>query len=126
MSLNTLSEDDIGRYQRSRSRRRSRCSETRRRELHALELLLGFWRGQGVCPVAQANASAAADVVESFARYLQRDHGLADATVDGYTRTARRFLDWRFGQGEVCLLIYAWPTVSGSCSAKRSGWPLPP
>ena len=103
LSLNALSDDHIARYQRTRWRRRSRCSETRRRELHALELLLGFWRGQGVCPVAQANASAAADVVEGFARYLQRDHGLADATVDGYTRTARRFLDWRFGQGEVCL-----------------------
>jgi site-specific recombinase XerD len=101
--LNALSDDHIGRYQRSRSRRRSRCSETRRRELHALELLLGFLRGQGVCPVAQANVSAAADVVEGFARYLQRDHGLADATIYGYTRTARRFLDWRFGQGEVRL-----------------------
>jgi hypothetical protein len=44
-------------------------------------------------------------VVEGFARYLQRDRGLADATVCGYTRTARRFLDWRFGQGEVCLHI---------------------
>ena len=103
VALDALSDDDIARYQRSRSRCRSRCLETRRRERHALELLLGFLRGQGVCPVAPAHASAAAAVVEDFARYLQRDHGLANATVDGYTRTARRFLDWRFDQGQVCL-----------------------
>ena len=42
ISLHVLSEDDIARYQRSRRQRRSRCFETRRRELHALGLLLDF------------------------------------------------------------------------------------
>lgn len=103
VALDALSDDDIARYQRRRSRRRSRCPETRHRELHALDLLLSFLRGQGVSPVAHASASAADEVTDAFARYLQRDQGLADATVAGYTRTTRRFLSWRFGQGEVCL-----------------------
>jgi len=103
ISLYALSEDDIVRYQRYRRRRRSRCLETRRRELHALGLLLGFLRDQGVCPAACGHATAAEEVAEGFARYLHREQGLADITIERYTRTARRFLIWRFGQGEVCL-----------------------
>jgi len=38
-----------------------------------------------------------------FARYLQHYQGLADITVENYTRTALRFLVWRFGQGDACL-----------------------
>jgi len=103
ISLHVLSEDDIVRYQRSRRQRRSRCRETRRRELRALGLLLDFLRNEGICPAAPAHATPAEDVVMDFARYLQHDHGLADITIENYTRTARQFLLWRFGQGDVCL-----------------------
>ena len=103
ISLHALSEDDIVRYQCSRRQRRSRCLETRRRELHALGLLLHFLRNEGVCPDAPTHATPAEDVAMSFARHLQHDQGLADITVENYTRTARQFLVWRFDQGEVCL-----------------------
>ena len=103
ISLHALSEDHIVRYQRSRRQRRSRCLETRRRERHALGFLLHFLRNEGVCPAAPAHATPADDVAMCFARYLQHDQGLADITVENYTRTARQFLVWRFDQGEVCL-----------------------
>jgi len=103
ISLHALSEDDIVRYQCSRRQRRSRCLETRRRERHALGLLLHILRNEGVCPAAPAHATPADDVAMCFARYLQHDQGLADITVENYTRTARQFLVWRFDQGEVCL-----------------------
>jgi integrase/recombinase XerD len=103
ISLHALSEDDIARYQRARRQRRSRCLETCRRELHALGLLLHFLRNEGVCPAAPAQATPAEDVAMGFARYLQHDHGLADITVENYTRTAHQFLLWRFGRGGVCL-----------------------
>ncbi|GAB7541880.1 site-specific integrase [Cupriavidus sp. 8B] len=103
ISFHALKDGDIARYQRLRSRRRSRCFETRRRELHALELLMRFLRDRGVCPAAQAHAIAADDIAEEFAQSLQRDKGLAVVTVKSYARMARKFLAWRFGQGEVCL-----------------------
>jgi integrase/recombinase XerD len=103
ISLHALSEDDIARYQRARRQRQSRCLETCRRELHALGLLLYFLRNEGVCPAAPAHATPAEDVAMGFARHLQHDHGLANITVENYTRTARQFLLWRFGQGDVCL-----------------------
>lgn len=101
--LHALSEDDIVQYQRARRRCRSRCLETRRRELHALGLLLHFLRNEGVCPTAPAHTTPADDVTMGFERYLQHDQGLADITVENYTRYARQFLVWRFGQGDVCL-----------------------
>jgi integrase/recombinase XerD len=103
ISFHALKDHDIVRYQRLRSRRRSRCFETRRRELHALELLTRFLRDRGVCHVAQTHAIAADEVVERFAQYLRRDQGLAVVTVESYARWTRKFLVWRFGQGEVCL-----------------------
>jgi integrase/recombinase XerD len=103
ISLHALSEDDIARYQRARRQRQSRCLETCRRELHALGLLLYFLRNEGVCPAAPAHATPAEDVAMGFARHLQHDHGLANITVENYTRTARQFLLRRFGQGDVCL-----------------------
>ena len=103
ISLHALSEDDIARYQRARRQRRSRCLETCRRELHALGLLLYFLRDVAICPASQARATPAEGVAVGFARHLQHDQGLADITVENYTRTARQFLLWRFGQGDVCL-----------------------
>ncbi len=103
ISLHVLSEDDIVRYQRSRRQCRFRCLETRRRELHALGLLLDFLRNEGVCPAAPVHATPAEEVTIGFARYLQNDQGLTDITVENYTRHARQFLVWRFGQRAVCL-----------------------
>jgi integrase/recombinase XerD len=123
ISLHALSEDDIVRYQRSRQQRRSRCLETRRREWHALELLLHVLRNEGICPVAPDHATAAEDVTVDFARYLQHDQGLADITVERYARTAHQFLVWRFGQGSVCLCdLCATDTIAFVQSeAKRLG-----
>ena len=103
IALHVLSEEHIVRYQRYRRRCRSRCFETRRRERHALELLLDFLREEGICPAAPSHTSPAENVVMDFAQYLQHDHGLADITVENYTREACQFLLWRFGQGEVRL-----------------------
>ena len=103
VSFHALKDDDIVRYQRLRSRRRSRCFETRRRELHALELLMRFLRERGACPAAPAKAIAADDVAGEFGQSLQRDQGLAVVTIESYVRMTRKFLVWRFGQGEVCL-----------------------
>lgn len=98
-----LSEDDIVRYQRHRRRRRSRCLETSRRELHALGLLLDFLRKEGICPAAPEHMTPTKDVAMDFAQYLKHDHGLADITVESYTRVACQFMLWRFGQGDVRL-----------------------
>ncbi len=125
ISLRALSDDDLGRYQRCRRQRRSRCLETRRRELHALKLLLGFLRDQGVCPAACGHATAAEEVAEGFARYLHREQGLTDVTSEHYASTACRFLVWRFGQGEVCLqALQATDTIAFvQNEAKRMGPP---
>jgi site-specific recombinase XerD len=101
--FHTLKDDDIARYQRFRSRHRSRCSETQRRERHGLELLIRFLRDQGVCPAGNAHAIAADDVAEEFAQSLRRDQGLAVVTIETYARLTRKFLVWRFAQGEICL-----------------------
>ena len=100
ISLPALTDHDIVRYQRHRSRRRSRCPETRRRELHAVRRLLRFMHGEEVWPASNARATGAEDVAEGFARYLKRDHGLGDITIVSYVRTAHQFLLWRFGHAE--------------------------
>lgn len=103
IELDALADDDIERYQRSRARRRSRRPETRRQERQALTLLLMFLRAQGVCAGAASPTTAVDCVAADFALHLRRNHALASATVEGYTRLARQFLVWRFGHGEVCL-----------------------
>ena len=103
IEVDALIDDDIERYQRSRARRRSRRPETRRQERQALALLLFFLREQGLCAGAASCATGIDRVAADFAQHLQRDHALASATVDAYTRVARQFLAWRFGQADVCL-----------------------
>ncbi|MGF6472723.1 tyrosine-type recombinase/integrase [Paraburkholderia sp. CNPSo 3155] len=103
LSLCALNDSDIARYQRLRSRHRSRCLETRRRELRALQLLINYLRSRGVCHASQALAAAADNVIEEFALCLRRDQGLAEVTVENYARWVRRFLVWRFGRGDICL-----------------------
>ena len=103
IELDALTDDDLGKYQRNRARRRSRCSDTRRQERQALTLLLDFLREQGICAAVVARATAVDRVAADFAQHLRRDQALAPITVEDYTRTARRFLDWRFGRREICL-----------------------
>lgn len=103
IDVEALTDDHIERFQRSRARRRSRRPETRRQERNALALLLLFLREQGICAAASPYMTAADCVAADFAQHLQRNHGLAPATVDTYTRLARQFLVWRFGQADACL-----------------------
>ena len=103
IDIEALTDDDIEQFQRSRARRRSRRPETRRQERQALTLLLLFLREQGLCAAATSHATAVDRIAADFAQHLRCNHGLAVATVDSYTRMARQFLVWRFGQTEVCL-----------------------
>ena len=68
-----------------------------------MTLLLLFLRERGLCAAAAACTTAADRVATDFAQHLHRNQGLAAATVENYTRLARQFLAWRFGQAEVCL-----------------------
>ena len=97
IDVEALTDDHIKRFQRSRARRRSRRPETRRQERNALALLLLFLRAQGICAAATSHTTAVDRVVTDFTQHLQRNQGLAVATVDTYTRVARQFLVWRFG-----------------------------
>ena len=103
IGLDTLTDAEIKCYQRSRARRRSRRPETRRQERNALTLLLLYLREQGLCAAAASRTTDIDRVITDFAYHLQRNQGLAVASVDTYTRLARQFLDWRFGQANVCL-----------------------
>ena len=97
IDVEALTDDDIERFQRSRARHRSRRPETRRQERQALTLLLLFLRERGLCAAAALCTTAVDRVAADFAQHLQRDHGLAAATVNTYIRLARQFLVWRFG-----------------------------
>lgn len=103
VELDALGDNEIARYQCNRGRRRARCADTRRQERQALTLLLRFLRKQGVCADAASCATSVDRVTADFAQHLQRNHALASATVDTYTRVARQFLAWRFRQAEICL-----------------------
>ncbi|WP_353558023.1 tyrosine-type recombinase/integrase [Paraburkholderia terrae] len=103
VSFCALKNSDIARYQRLRSRHRSRCIETRRRELRALQLLMNFLLSRGVCHASQALATPADNVIKEFALCLRRERGLAEVTVENYARWVRKFLVWRFGRGDICL-----------------------
>lgn len=103
IDVEALTDEDIERFQRSQARRRSRRPETRRQERQALTLLLLFLRERGLCAAAASGTTAVDRVANGFAQHLQRNQGLAVATVDTYTRLTRQFLVWRFGQAEVCL-----------------------
>jgi integrase/recombinase XerD len=103
IGVSALTDDEIERYQRSRARHRSRRSDTCRQERQALKLLLIFLREQGICTAAAPCITAVDRVCAEFAQHLRCNHALAVATVDTYTRVARQFLAWRFGQAEVCL-----------------------
>lgn len=103
IEVTALTDGEIERYQRSRARRRSRRPETRRQERQALKLLLLFLREQGVCAAATSCITAVDRLCAQFAQHLRCNHALAVATIDTYTRVARQFMAWRFGQAEACL-----------------------
>lgn len=103
ISLSAVGDGDLDRYQRHRSRHRSRCLDTLRQERKALGLLIRFLRAEGICPKALAQAAPADDMADGFARHLLCDQGLAAITVERYANTARRFLTGRFGEDEVRL-----------------------
>jgi integrase/recombinase XerD len=92
ISLSAVGDDDLKRYQRHRSRQRSRCLDTLRQERKALGLLMRFLRDEGICPNASSQATPVDDVAEGFARHLLCGQGLAAITVERYANTARRFL----------------------------------
>jgi len=102
-TLSAAGDDDLVRYQRHRSRQRSRCLDTLQQERKALALLMRYLRDEGICPKPPVQVTPADHAAEGFARHLQCDQGLADMTVERYVNTARRFLIWRFGQDKVCL-----------------------
>lgn len=101
--IESLTDNDIERFQRSRARRRSRRPETRRQERKALSLLLTFLRERKLCAASTADTTAVDHVTAEFAQHLRGNQGLAEATVASYTRLCRQFLIWRFGKAEVCL-----------------------
>ncbi len=103
IDVEVLTDNHIERFQRSRARRRSRRIETRRQERNALALLLVFLRERGLCTATALCTTAVDRVVTDFAQHLQRNQGLAAATVETYTRVAGQFLVWRFGQAEIGL-----------------------
>jgi site-specific recombinase XerD len=103
LALADFDESWIVKYQRSRSRRRSRRIETRRIERSALCQLLHFLRDEAVCSQAVVDTSPIDKVVADFGRYLQHEKGLAGTTIYGFTRIARQFLTGRFGDEEVRL-----------------------
>ncbi|MDP2441057.1 site-specific integrase [Rhodoferax sp.] len=103
IKVSALTDGEIGRYQRSLARRRTRRPDTRRQERQALNLLLLFLREQGLCAAVGPCANAVDRVCAVLTQHLQCNQALAAATVDIYTRVARQFLVWRFGQAEVCL-----------------------
>lgn len=103
VEVSALSDGEIERYQRSRARCRSRRPDTRRQERRALKLLLLCLREQGVCNAAASCFTDVDRVCAEFAQHLRYNHALAVATIDTYTRVARQFMVWRFGQAEVCL-----------------------
>jgi len=61
------------RYQRLRSRHRSRCFETLRRKLRALQLSMNFLRSRRVSRAPQALATAVDTVIEEFALCMWRE-----------------------------------------------------
>jgi len=100
LSIVDIDEDRIGKYQRSKSRRRSRRIETQRIERRALYQMLDFLREASLCSPARVEISPVANVVADFERHLRLRQGLASYTIYGFTRVVRQFLIARFGDAE--------------------------
>jgi hypothetical protein len=86
------------------TRRRSRCSDTRRQERQALTLLLAFLRDAGICAATAASTTA----VDPRCRRLRSSTcGAIGARADHgrvlHEEQPDSFLDWRFRRAEVCL-----------------------
>jgi len=83
-------------------RRRGRAA---RSHFTTLRILLGVLRDSGVARTVEAeiDASPAADIERTFARYLAEERGLHTSTIVHYIRIVRRFLSRRFRGGCVRL-----------------------
>jgi site-specific recombinase XerD len=92
--------DQLSSYRRSRTRHR----RPRRDDRATLRQLWSLLRRQGVTPDPAVPApTPAAQVHDSFRRYLREERALAPATLVNYLGFAGEFLTARFGAGPVDL-----------------------
>jgi site-specific recombinase XerD len=79
---------------------------TDRERRHATAVLvLAHLRIEGVTPPAPKfpDGCTAAVLAHRYAAYMRKERGAADGTIEGYVGVVRKFLDRRFGTGEVDL-----------------------
>ncbi len=70
------------------------------RSVHALEPLLGYLRGLGVVPPAEAlPVTPAQGLLEQFQRYLVSERGIGAATAEAYACFVRPFAEARLAPG---------------------------
>jgi len=76
-----------------------------RHENPTLRDFLAHLRGAGIVPVPAPTAdnTPLGRIESNFARYLEQERGLAQATIDSYIPIARRFLCERFGTNIILL-----------------------
>jgi len=76
-----------------------------RYENPTLRDFLAHLRGAGIVPVPApaADNSPLGRIESNFARYLEQERGLSQATIDNYIPIARRFLSERFGTDIILL-----------------------
>jgi integrase/recombinase XerD len=96
------------------------------RSVHALEPLLGYLRGLGVAPAAEAlPLTAAEELLVRFQRYLVSERGIGAATAEGYACFARPFVAARLAPGGPGLAVLTAADVTGfvvaSCPGKPKG-----
>src|SRR5260370_7261894 len=89
LALSELSEEVAGQYAAARRQERSFLRSRR-----ALGPLLGYLRGLGIVPAAEAAVpqTAGEELLARFADYLAGERGLAPATVSSYLSQVRPFV----------------------------------
>ena len=104
-TLGDLGDIHIQRYRRRcRRQQRSVRAGTWRRERYEVSALLQFLRAHGVCQAAVDSLPANA-FVASFAQHLRDHRGLANTTIETYSRFAAQFLRERFSTDAVDLRL---------------------
>ena len=94
------------------------------RSAHALEPLLGYLRGLGVAPAAEAlPVTPAQELLERFQRYLVSERGIGAATAEGYACFVRPFITARLGPGGPGLEDLAAADVTAFVVASCPGKP---
>jgi site-specific recombinase XerD len=104
IALADINEARLQQFLADRRRRLSGGPE-RRRDAPAARQLLRYLRGLGRVPgpTPVVDKSALGKVMQDFERFLKSERGLSLATITGYLRCVRRFLDERFRGRAVCL-----------------------